>query len=75
MDGKTRIMTDPDVVIGKPVIKGTRISVEFIIELLGRGAAVADIVDEYAIAAEDVQACLAYAGELLKAERIYVNPT
>lgn len=71
-----RITVDPEVLAGKPIIKGTRISVEFVVELLGRGATVTDILEEYDhITAEDIQACLAYAGELLKSERIYVNPS
>ncbi len=76
MDWETRIVIDPDVLAGKPIIKGTRISVEFIMELLGRGATVTDILQEYDhLTAEDIQACLSYASDLLKAERIYVNPT
>jgi uncharacterized protein (DUF433 family) len=73
---KERITVDPEVLAGKPIIKGTRISVEFVLELLARGATVTDILEEYDhITAEDIQACLAYAGELLKSERIYVNPS
>lgn len=73
---KERITVDPEVLTGKPIIKGTRISVGFVVELLGRGATVTDILEEYDhITAEDIQACLAYSGELLKSERIYVNPS
>lgn len=76
MDWKERIVVDPEILVGKPIIKWTRMSVEFVIELLGRGATVTDILDEYGhVTEEDVQACLAYAGDLLKTERIYVNPT
>lgn len=73
---KERITVDSEVLAGKPIIKGTRISVEFVVELLGRGATVTDILEEHDhITAEDIQGCLAYAGELLKSERIYVNPS
>ena len=76
MDWKGRIVVDPEILLGKPTIKGTRMSVEFVIELLGGGATVTDILEEYGhVTAEDIQACLGYAGELLKSERIYVNPT
>ncbi len=73
---KERITVDPEVLAGKPIIKGTRSSVEFVVDLLGRGATMTDILEAYDhITAEDIQACLAYAGELLKSERIYVNPS
>ncbi len=75
MDWKTRIVVDPGVMTGKPVIKGTRITVEFVMELLGRGATVTEILHEYDhLTPEDIRACLAYASDLLKSERIYVNP-
>lgn len=76
LDWKTRIIVDPGVMTGKPVIKGTRITVEFVMELLGRGATVTEILHEYDhLTPEDIQACLAYASDLVKSERIYVNPT
>lgn len=56
--------------MGKPVVKGTRIAVEFVIDLLARGWSVEQILQEYDhLTAEDIQACLAYAGEMLKSER------
>ena len=62
-----------DVLTGKPVIKGTRIAVEFVVELLARGWTVRQVLDEYDhITAEDVQACLMYASEILKSERVYM---
>ncbi len=76
MNWHERIVIDPDILAGKPVIKGTRISVEFVIDLLGRGWTVEQILREYDhLRAEDVQACLAYAGEILKSERVYPVPT
>ncbi len=54
-----RIVLNPKVMIGKPVIKGTRLTVEFIINLLAHGATIEEILDEYeGLMAEDVQACL-----------------
>ena len=62
-------------VVGKPVIKGTRIAVEFVIDLMGRGWSVERILREYDhLTAEDIQACLCYAGETLKSERVYLVP-
>lgn len=57
-----RIVLEPKVMTGKPVIKGTRLTVEYILNLLAHGATAADIVKEYeGIALEDVQACLLFA--------------
>ncbi len=72
MDWHDRIVVDPKVLVGKPVIKGTRISVEFIIDLLARGWTAEQILQEYDhLALEDIHACLAYAGELLREEKVY----
>ncbi len=71
-----RIVLNPKVLVGKPVIKGTRIAVEFVVELLGRGWTPDQILREYNhLTPEDIQACLAYAGEVLKSERVYLLPT
>lgn len=76
MNWRERITVDPDILVGKPIVKGTRISVEFVVDLLGRGWTQERILREYDhLTAEDVQACLAYAGEVLKAERVYLIQT
>ena len=76
MDWQDRINVDPKVLVGKPVIKGTRIAVEFVVELLGRGWTTEQILREYDhLTPDDIQACLAYASEVLKSERVYVLPT
>lgn len=75
MDWKTRIILDPKVLVGKPVIKGTRISVELVIDLLGRGYTTQQVIEQYPhITAEDVQACLAYASQVLRSEKVYALP-
>jgi uncharacterized protein (DUF433 family) len=57
-----RIVVDPDVLAGKPVVRGTRLAVEFILDLLAAGQSEADIVAIYpGLRREDVLACLAYA--------------
>jgi len=67
-----RIVVDPDILVGKPVVKGTRLAVEFIIELLAQGWHEADILKNYpGLSHEDVQACLAYAAARLQAEKVY----
>lgn len=75
MNWAERITVDPNILVGKPIIRGTRISVEFIVDLLGRGWSVEQILREYDhITPADIQACLAYAGEVLKSERVYLLP-
>ena len=72
MNWKERIVIDPEILVGKPVIKGTRLAVEFVIDLLAQGWTETDILQNYpGLKREDIQACLAYAGETLKAEKIY----
>lgn len=67
-----RIVLDPAILAGKPVIRGTRLSVEFIIGLLADGWTEATIVENYpGVARDDVLACLAYARDRLRDERIY----
>lgn len=71
-DWRDRIVVDPKILVGKPVIKGTRIAVEFVVDLLARGYTREQIRGEYDhIADEDIQACLAYAAEVLRSERVY----
>ena len=74
-DWRSRIAVSPKVLAGKPVIKGTRIAVEFILELLANGWTVEDILKNYPqLKREDVLAALKYAAEVLKEERVYPLP-
>lgn len=67
-----RIVLDPAVLDGKPVVRGTRLSVEHLIGLMAEGWSEAEILAEYpGLTREDLTACLAYARDLLKAERVY----
>jgi uncharacterized protein (DUF433 family) len=71
MTWQDRITIDPKVLVGKPIIKGTRISVEFVIDLLRRRWTTAQVLKEYDhLAPEDIQACLAYASDVLKSETV-----
>lgn len=75
MTWQDRIVLDPAILTGKPTIKGTRIAVEFVVDLLARGWTTEDVLREYDhLAAEDVQACLAYASSVLQSERVYLVP-
>lgn len=61
-----RIVSDPRILAGKPVIKGTRLSVDYILNLLGHSSTVEEILDEYVgLAREDIQACLLFASRTL----------
>jgi len=66
------ITIDPAILVGKPVVKGTRIAVELVVDLLGRGYTVEQVLKQYDhLTADDVQACLAYAAEVLQSEKVY----
>jgi uncharacterized protein (DUF433 family) len=61
-----RITVEPDVCNGRPVIRGTRITAQTVLEFLAAGDSVDEILDEYPdLKREDVQACLEYASKLL----------
>jgi uncharacterized protein (DUF433 family) len=67
-----RISLSPDVLAGKPVIRGTRLAVEFVIGLLADGWTESDILTNYPdITHDDIIACLAYARDMLSGERVY----
>lgn len=62
-----RIAVDPAVMAGKPVINGTRLAVDYILNLLGHGATQADILEEYkGLTPEDIRACLLFAGRSME---------
>lgn len=71
-----RITFNPNVFGGKPIIRGMRISVEMILDLLSQGATVEGTLEDYpALEAEDIRACLAYAKSIIASEdvEIYAN--
>jgi uncharacterized protein (DUF433 family) len=62
-----RIVLDPKVMVGKPVIRGTRLTVDFILNLLAHGTKEDDILNEYkGLEIEDIQACFLFATKFLK---------
>ena len=72
MNWQDRINVDPRVLVGKPVVKGTRIAVELVVDLMAMGWTQEQILDGYPnLTVEDIRACLAYASEILHAERVY----
>jgi uncharacterized protein (DUF433 family) len=67
-----RIVLAPDVLAGKPVIRGTRLSVEFVIGLMADGWTEADVLKNYPdIEHDDIIACLAYARDTLRSEKAF----
>ena len=72
MSWQDRIVVDPAILTGKPVIKGTRLAVEFILELLAEVWSREQIEQNFpALTDDDVQAALHYAADVLKRERVY----
>jgi uncharacterized protein (DUF433 family) len=62
-----RIVLNPQIMVGKPVIRGTRLTVDFILNLLAHGASESDILNEYGgLTIEDIQACYLFATKSLE---------
>ena len=72
MTDDPRIVLDPAVLAGKPVIRGTRLSVDFIIGLMADGWSEVDILRNYpGLGHDDIAACLGYARDGLRSEKVY----
>ena len=71
MDLLERIIVDPAIMGGKPVIKGTRIPVDLILRLLAQGTSLEDLVEDYPhLTKEDISAALLYGAEVISGEDI-----
>jgi uncharacterized protein (DUF433 family) len=71
MNWQERIVIDPGI-LGKPVVKGTRLAVEFTVDLLAQGWTEAEVLRNYpGLTRKDIQACLSYASTVLRTERVY----
>jgi uncharacterized protein (DUF433 family) len=69
-----RIACDPAILNGKPCIKGTRISVEFILDLIASGGTAAEIVREYPqLSPQDIEQAVRFAAEALKNDAIFTE--
>jgi len=72
MSTQSRIILDPSILSGKPIIRGTRISVDLVLELLASGWDDSTIIKEYpGLCREDILACIKYAQEIIRSERVY----
>jgi uncharacterized protein (DUF433 family) len=70
-----RIIVDPEILAGKPVIRGTRLAVEFILELLAAGQSENELLRDYpGLTREDILACLSYASYLAHEYKAYPIP-
>lgn len=70
-----RIVLDPKVMVGKPVIRGTRLTVDFILNLLAHGTTEDDILNEYkGLEIEDIQACFLFSTKFLKNSGYFPPP-
>jgi len=68
-----RIVVDPRVMARKPVIRGTRITVDMILELLATGMKPEEIAEDYNLSLEDIRAALLYAAKVLGREEVIVE--
>jgi uncharacterized protein (DUF433 family) len=75
MDWRDRIVSDPLTMVGKPIVKGTRLTVEHLIDQLANGWSEADLLEAYpGLVHEDLLACYAYVAETLRDVRVYPIP-
>ena len=65
------VTADPAILLGKPVVRGTRLAVEFILGLIAQGWPEQEIIRNYRLTPEQVRACVAYAQERLNEERVF----
>lgn len=75
MSWPDRVVIDPEILAGKPVIRGTRLAVEFILDLLAAGQSEPHILADYpGLTHDDILACLAYASHLAREYRAFPLP-
>lgn len=73
MKYRERIVCDPNIMLGKPVIKETRITVELILRKLSEGMKIEEILEAYPhLTREDILACLEYSAEVISKEEMIV---
>jgi uncharacterized protein (DUF433 family) len=72
MDWRSRIVADPNVLVGKPVIKGTRVSVQLVMDLLAGGYSPEQIRQQHEdLSFDDIRACLSYASDVIRSEHTF----
>ena len=74
MEYKDRIVSNPNILQGKPIIKGTRISVELILRKLGEGMSIEELLEAYPVLTkEDILAALSFSADVIKSEELVGN--
>ena len=71
MNWQDHIAVDSAILVGKPVVRGTRISVEFVLDLIAQGWPEQEIARNYRLNTDQIRACAAYARERLSEEKVY----
>jgi uncharacterized protein (DUF433 family) len=72
VDWRDRITADPAILVGKPVVRGTRLAVEFVLDLIAAGWSFDQILGNYpGLTVEDIRACVGYAKDVLAEERVF----
>lgn len=75
LDWRTLIHSDPEVLLGKPVVKGTRLAVDFILRLFANGWSREQVLENYpSLTAESLRAIFAYAADCMEEEALYAMP-
>ncbi|MBU0513030.1 MAG: DUF433 domain-containing protein [Chloroflexi bacterium] len=70
-----RIALDPNIMVGKPIIRGTRIPVAIVLKMLGQGIPIEEILHEYPrLEAADIEAAIAYAASVVEHEDVFPIP-
>lgn len=71
---KDRIAVDPDIMLGKPVIKGTRVTIELILKKLSEGMTVGELLEAYPhLTKEDIFAALSYSADVISQEELIAS--
>lgn len=68
------IVVDPEILGGKPVIRGTRVPIQIVVGALGAGDSVAEVCRQYRVSKDSVRAAMSYAAEVLSEERVIALP-
>lgn len=72
MSWRGRIEVNPEILVGKPIVRGTRLAVEFVLDMLAGGCSEEEILRNYpGLVHDDILACVAYAAELVRSERVF----
>ena len=72
MSWQGRIEVNPEILVGKPIVRGTRLAVEFVLDMLAGGCSEEEILRNYpGLVHDHILACVAYAAELVRSERVF----